>query len=152
MRYYFQEEGTKIATKCIRVSSGQAARQVVEILIEKFRPDMKMLGLPQYGLYEVHANGEERRLRDEEKPLLVQLNWHKDDREGRFLLKNEEPRRAGHKDADKKKNSKKEKKESRQKEKDAKIRSANESLGVSVGFFSESFLKKSRDGKFQLID
>lgn len=30
---------------------------------------------------------EERRLGQEEKPLLVQLNWHKDDREGRFLLR-----------------------------------------------------------------
>lgn len=25
----------------------------------------------------------------EEKPLVVQLNWNKDDREGRFVLKNE---------------------------------------------------------------
>ena len=24
---------------------------------------------------------------DEEKPLLVQLTWHRDDREGRFLLR-----------------------------------------------------------------
>jgi len=30
---------------------------------------------------------EERKLGLEEKPLLVQLNWHIDDREGRFLLK-----------------------------------------------------------------
>lgn len=30
---------------------------------------------------------EERKLDLEEKPLLVQLNWHIDDREGRFLLK-----------------------------------------------------------------
>lgn len=30
---------------------------------------------------------EERKLASEEKPLLVQLNWHKDDREGRFLLR-----------------------------------------------------------------
>ena len=30
---------------------------------------------------------EERKLADEEMPLLVQLNWHKDDREGRFLLR-----------------------------------------------------------------
>ena len=30
---------------------------------------------------------EERRLADDEKPLLVQLNWNKDDREGRFLLR-----------------------------------------------------------------
>lgn len=25
----------------------------------------------------------------DEKPLVVQLNWNKDDREGRFVLKNE---------------------------------------------------------------
>ena len=31
---------------------------------------------------------EERKLKDDEYPLLVQLNWGKDDREGRFLLKN----------------------------------------------------------------
>lgn len=30
---------------------------------------------------------EERKLAMDEKPLLVQLNWHKDDREGRFLLR-----------------------------------------------------------------
>ncbi|MGH0152798.1 UNVERIFIED_CONTAM: hypothetical protein FKN15_023742 [Acipenser sinensis] len=32
---------------------------------------------------------EERRLDLDEKPLVVQLNWNKDDREGRFVLKNE---------------------------------------------------------------
>ena len=30
---------------------------------------------------------DERKLAEEEMPLLVQLNWHKDDREGRFLLR-----------------------------------------------------------------
>lgn len=30
---------------------------------------------------------DERKLGIDEKPLLVQLNWHKDDREGRFLLR-----------------------------------------------------------------
>lgn len=49
---------------------------------------MRMLSLPNYALYVVHANGEERKLNPDEKPLLVQLNWHNDDREGRFLLKN----------------------------------------------------------------
>lgn len=29
-----------------------------------------------------------RQLNDKEKPLLVQLSWVKDDREGRFLLHN----------------------------------------------------------------
>lgn len=36
---------------------------------------------------QVHESGGERRLDDEEKPLLVQLTWHRDDREGRFLLR-----------------------------------------------------------------
>ena len=35
--------------------------------------------MPEYALYEIHEAGE-RRLNQEEKPLLVQLNWHKDDR------------------------------------------------------------------------
>ena len=32
---------------------------------------------------------EERQLADNQRPLMVQLNWCKDDREGRFLLKKE---------------------------------------------------------------
>lgn len=87
MRFYFQEAGAKVATKCIRVASSATAKAVIETLIEKFRPDMRMLSIPQYALYEIHENGEERRLEDSERPLLVQLNWHSDDREGRFLLR-----------------------------------------------------------------
>ncbi|XP_014251029.1 afadin isoform X2 [Cimex lectularius] len=86
MRFYFQDSGQKVATKCIRVASDATAQVVIETLIEKFRPDMRMLSVPEYALYEIHENGE-RRLEPEEKPLLVQLNWHKDDREGRFLLR-----------------------------------------------------------------
>ena len=78
--------GQKVATKCIRVSSTATTKLIIETLIEKFRPDMKMLEVPEYALYEIHESGE-RRLGMEEKPLLVQLNWHKDDREGRFLLR-----------------------------------------------------------------
>jgi afadin len=52
MRFYFQDSGAKMGTKCIRVSSTADARTVVDILIEKFRPDMKMLVLPNYILYE----------------------------------------------------------------------------------------------------
>jgi len=37
----------------------------------------------------VSVYAEERKLQVEERPLYVQLNWGKDDREGRFLLKNE---------------------------------------------------------------
>lgn len=87
MRFYFQDVGQKVATKCIRVASDATVADVIETLIEKFRPDMRMLSVPNYALYEVHANGEERKLNPDEKPLLVQLNWHVDDREGRFLLK-----------------------------------------------------------------
>ncbi|XP_011697679.1 PREDICTED: uncharacterized protein LOC105455787 isoform X2 [Wasmannia auropunctata] len=87
MRFYFQDSGQKVATKCIRVASDATSQAVIETLIEKFRPDMRMLSIPEYALYEIHENGEERKLDLEEKPLLVQLNWHIDDREGRFLLK-----------------------------------------------------------------
>lgn len=87
MRFYFQEAGAKVATKCIRISSTATTKAVIETLIEKFRPDMRMLSIPQYALYEIHESGEERKLDDPERPLLVQLNWHSDDREGRFLLK-----------------------------------------------------------------
>jgi len=40
------------------------------------------------------CNLEERPLRADELPLLVQLNWGKDDREGRFLLKKESDKTA----------------------------------------------------------
>ena len=91
MRFYYQSQdqegvGQKVATKCIRVSSTATTKVIIETLIEKFRPDMKMLEVPEYALYEIHESGE-RKLNHEEKPLLVQLNWHKDDREGRFLLR-----------------------------------------------------------------
>jgi Ras association (RalGDS/AF-6) domain len=43
MRFYFQDAGQKVATKCIRVSSTATTQAVIETLIEKFRPDMRML-------------------------------------------------------------------------------------------------------------
>ncbi|XP_024600685.1 afadin [Neophocaena asiaeorientalis asiaeorientalis] len=90
MRFYFQDKAAgNFATKCIRVSSTATTQDVLETLAEKFRPDMRMLSSPKYSLYEVHVSGEERRLDIDEKPLVVQLNWNKDDREGRFVLKNE---------------------------------------------------------------
>uniref|UniRef100_A0A8R1XRD7 Afadin n=1 Tax=Onchocerca volvulus TaxID=6282 RepID=A0A8R1XRD7_ONCVO len=87
MRFYFQESKDKVVTKCIRVSSTATARAVISALVDKFHPDLKMLSDPEYTLWEVHENGDERCLDPSEKPLLVQLNWHKDDREGRFLLR-----------------------------------------------------------------
>jgi len=48
---------------------------------EEFCPDAKFAY--------VYWLADERKLSDMECPLLVQLNWGKDDREGRFLLKRE---------------------------------------------------------------
>ncbi|XP_070491229.1 afadin isoform X3 [Chironomus tepperi] len=126
MRFYFQDVGQKVATKCIRVQSDATVADVIETLIEKFRPDMRMLSVPNYALYEVHANGEERKLNPDEKPLLVQLNWHVDDREGRFLLKDldQKPTTLDSTDTNfKRKLSKREKKEQKKKEKLQKLNS-----------------------------
>jgi len=59
MRFFFQDAhaGAKMATKCIRVSSVETAEDVTNTLVEKFRPDMKMLTNPNYSLYEVHPDG-----------------------------------------------------------------------------------------------
>ncbi|KAK1337857.1 hypothetical protein QTO34_000958 [Cnephaeus nilssonii] len=77
---------------------------------------------------------EERRLDVDEKPLVVQLNWNKDDREGRFVLKNENdaapPKKAQSNGPEKQEKegviqnfkrtlSKKEKKEKKKREKEA---------------------------------
>lgn len=87
MRFYFQDAGQKVATKCVNVTSANTTKDVIDVLIEKFRPDMRMLSVPEYGLYEIHENGDERKLELDERPLLVQLEWNNDDREGRFLLR-----------------------------------------------------------------
>ena len=57
MRFFFQDAGAKMATKCVRVTSVETAEDVTRTLVEKFRPDMKMLSNPNYSLYEVHPNG-----------------------------------------------------------------------------------------------
>lgn len=57
MRFFFQDAGAKMATKCVRVTSAETADDVTRTLVEKFRPDMKMLSNPNYSLYEVHPNG-----------------------------------------------------------------------------------------------
>ncbi|XP_063299527.1 afadin isoform X20 [Pelobates fuscus] len=134
MRFYFQDKAAgNFATKCIRVSSTATTQDVIETLAEKFRPDMRMLSSPRYSLYEVHVSGE-RRLDVDEKPLVVQLNWNKDDREGRFVLKNENaifpPKKAQSNGPEKQEKegviqnfkrtlSKKEKKEKKRREKEA---------------------------------
>nr|XP_025722274.1 afadin isoform X2 [Callorhinus ursinus] len=140
MRFYFQDKAAgNFATKCIRVSSTATTQDVIETLAEKFRPDMRMLSSPKYSLYEVHVSGE-RRLAIDEKPLVVQLNWNKDDREGRFVLKNENdavpPKKAQSNGPEKQEKegviqnfkrtlSKKEKKEKKKREKEA-VRQASD--------------------------
>ncbi|XP_044773369.1 afadin isoform X8 [Neomonachus schauinslandi] len=140
MRFYFQDKAAgNFATKCIRVSSTATTQDVIETLAEKFRPDMRMLSSPKYSLYEVHVSGE-RRLDIDEKPLVVQLNWNKDDREGRFVLKNENdavpPKKAQSNGPEKQEKegviqnfkrtlSKKEKKEKKKREKEA-VRQASD--------------------------
>ncbi|XP_057667342.1 afadin isoform X4 [Diorhabda carinulata] len=95
MRFYFQDSGQKVATKCIRVASDATVEDVIGTLVEKFRPDMRMLSVPSYALYELHEGCPERKMAPDEKPLLVQLKWHVDDREGRFLLKNVDDKTTG---------------------------------------------------------
>lgn len=55
MRFYYQSQdhggdGQKVATKCIRVSSTATTGLLIETLIEKFRPDMKMLEVCRHSL------------------------------------------------------------------------------------------------------
>ncbi|KAI6207773.1 Afadin [Aphelenchoides besseyi] len=87
MRFYYKEPGEKVSTKCIRVSSSATTTQMIDALIEKFHPDIKMLTDQEYSIWEIHENNEERRLSPDEHPLLVQLTWHTEDREGRFLFR-----------------------------------------------------------------
>lgn len=44
-----------MATKCLRVCSNSFTHEVIEMLSEKFRPDMKML-TTSYSLYEIHGS------------------------------------------------------------------------------------------------
>lgn len=86
MRFYFEDHvGGNVATKCLRICSNLSTHEVIETLSEKFRPDMKML-TTSYSLYEIHTD-KERKLDLHERPLIVQLNWTTDNREGRFVLK-----------------------------------------------------------------
>lgn len=63
MRFYFEDHvGGSVATKCLRVCSNSSTLDVIDVLSEKFRPDMKML-TTSYSLYEVDAKKGERRLR-----------------------------------------------------------------------------------------
>eukprot|EP00066_Takifugu_rubripes_P024089 XP_011613355.1 PREDICTED: afadin-like [Takifugu rubripes] len=95
MRFYFEDQdGGNVATKCLRVCSSSSTREVIEMLSEKFRPNVKV-PMGNHSLYEIHKskdNPTERKLDLDEKPLAVQLNWTTDNREGRFMLKTDKDR------------------------------------------------------------
>ena len=57
MRFYHQDAGAKVVTKCIRVSSKQTVGDLMDTLVEKFCPDMKMLTTSNYEMFELHPNG-----------------------------------------------------------------------------------------------
>lgn len=148
MRFYFQDSGQKVATKCIRVASDATVKDVIGTLVEKFRPDMRMLSVPSYALYELHEGCPERKMAPDEKPLLVQLNWHVDDREGRFLLKNVDDktvRSIGSMDSNasfRRKLSKREKKQLKKQEKLSRMKSENGDInnkqdGVAEKLYTE---------------
>lgn len=141
-----------MATKCIRVSSTATTKAIIETLIEKFRPDMKMLEVPEYALYEIHESGE-RRLNPEEKPLLVQLNWHKDDREGRFLLRRIDeasrmPEPSNEDSSFKRKLSKREKKQLKKQEKMNKLKDKENRDGLNGPGQDGGVAEKLYTGKF----
>ncbi|MED6279029.1 hypothetical protein CHARACLAT_030285, partial [Characodon lateralis] len=86
IRFYFEDytEGS-VATKCLRVCSSSSTREVIETLSEKFRPDIEKQST-DYSLYEIHKY-KERKLDLGERPLVIQLSWTSNNREGRFVLK-----------------------------------------------------------------
>lgn len=81
---------------------------------------------------------EERKLGLEEKPLLVQLNWHIDDREGRFLLRriDDKTNAQGVGFAEgtsfRRKLSKREKKQMKKQEKLSRLKSAGETEDTTL--------------------
>ncbi|XP_047202116.1 afadin isoform X3 [Girardinichthys multiradiatus] len=86
IRFYFEDhtEGS-VATKCLRVCSSSSTREVIETLSEKFRPDIEKQST-DYSLYEIHKY-KERKLDLDERPLVIQLNWTSNNREGQFVLR-----------------------------------------------------------------
>lgn len=91
MRFFFQGDDLKYQTKCLRVSSTATTIEVIEALIIKFHPDLKMLNNDKYVLHESH-NFKDRKMLNTEHPLIVQLYWALDDKDGKFILKNESRR------------------------------------------------------------
>nr|VZI08818.1 unnamed protein product [Spirometra erinaceieuropaei] len=89
VRFYFHGPDDKYHSKCVRISSLATARHLVNVLVEKFHPDLRLLKAGKYALYEYHPSSGERRLTADERPLVNQLYWSGDSREGQFLLRDE---------------------------------------------------------------
>ena len=89
IRFYHQDAQQRISTKCIRVASSATTQEVIEALAQRFRPDMKML-TSNYGLYEVHEKAPSRKLDKDERPIIIQLLWTQEMKEGRLTLRNED--------------------------------------------------------------
>jgi afadin len=156
MRFYFQDAGEKVSTKCIRVDSTASTEDVIKVLIEKFRPDMKLLPSEKdFAIYEIHADSQERKLDPNERPLWVQLEWGKDGREGRFLLKNEYAKTVQFNEnehsllRDKKRMSKREKKKAlQQKQKEASKENAAGSGQKGQSNVADQLYKEVPDSNF----
>ncbi|XP_037079284.1 afadin-like [Pollicipes pollicipes] len=73
--------GQKVCTKCIRVSSTATAGDVIVALAESFVRHAHALSTPRFAVYEIHEVARSVSWQWDERPLYVQLNWNKDDRE-----------------------------------------------------------------------
>ncbi|CAH8601835.1 unnamed protein product [Heterobilharzia americana] len=89
VRFFFRGDDGKYQSKCLRITNTATARHLVNVLVEKFHPDLRMLTAGRYAIYEYHTNTGERRLGADEAPLLVQLDWTTENQEGRFILRDE---------------------------------------------------------------
>ncbi|VDP89375.1 unnamed protein product [Echinostoma caproni] len=56
VRFFFQGDDGKYQAKCLRISNTATACQLVNILVEKFHPDLKMLTAGRYALYEYQSS------------------------------------------------------------------------------------------------
>ncbi|KAL9987631.1 hypothetical protein ACROYT_G001973 [Oculina patagonica] len=84
--FFFQDARKKMCADLRYIGSVQTAEDITKTLVKQFCFDMTMLFNPNYSIYEVHPNRESRKLSKDDKPLVVQLSWQKDKREGRYLL------------------------------------------------------------------
>ncbi|VDN11743.1 unnamed protein product [Dibothriocephalus latus] len=56
VRFYFHGPDDKYHSKCVRISSFATARHLVNVLVEKFHPDLRQLKAGKYALYEYHPS------------------------------------------------------------------------------------------------